>query len=143
MFTALQARINSGKWQEFVNGFPRGGGGTYHESYTHVIDWLKTHNVSEKDVLSALINTFNLELNTQDKITTFANMFHTNDGYPTSSYQTIVDWLRNKVMAIPLPLVAGPMPAPAASGVFGKIGNWFRGENTVNDEEVAVASPTF
>jgi hypothetical protein len=122
--TRLQKRIDNGEWQQFHQGFPSGTGGAgFLENWTNFLNWLRERGVTEKDVLSGLINTFKLNLSTASRIDTFAHMFHKNDNTAQSTEPTIREWLRYKVMN-------GPRPkAKIYDKVTLKAQNWWNKRN--------------
>ena len=103
--TTLQSRIDKDEWQVFHNGFGTPGADriTFLISYTKFLDMLKKKGVSEKDVICALINSYQLDLGTPQKIATFAKMFHKDYGGTDFSSLVVRDWLQNKIMQLDRP----------------------------------------
>jgi len=123
----LQSRIDDGEDDDNIitisGGYPRREGPDFRQSYTSLLDNLEGQGVGERDVISGIINSFQLDLGGADKIQNFANIFHKNLAGGNTSIRNVTEWLRLKIL-LQRRAPVGPNRAAAASPVPITTGIW-------------------
>ena len=90
----LQSKIDDGNDLDVIQEYPTRMGPDFRQSYTALLDNLEGQGVGERDVISGIINSFQLTLISVEQIQRFANIFHRNLAGGTSSYRNVDEWLR-------------------------------------------------
>jgi hypothetical protein len=118
----LQTKIDDGNDLDVIQEYPTRGGPDFRQSYTALVDSLQRQGVSEKDVISGIINSFQLNLGSEEQIQRFANIFYRNLDGGASSFRNVAEWLRLHIM-LKRRAPVGPDRAAPATPVAGWFGS--------------------